>query len=371
MEPEERSTPAVSRRCRVAMVGPARQVRGGISAVVSALIDAAPADGPAIRYIATHVDGTKTAKLLAALSGAARLVGAILFWRCRIVHLHMSSGASFVRKAVLATVARLLLRRVVVHVHGSEFDVFFERSSAVTKGAIRRVLESADLVVALSEVWRDRLERMAPSAHIRVLPNPVASIEYSEAAAGRADVPPGGGTILFLGAFNARKGIYDLVEAADRVAAERPRVLFELGGDQNVDEIRKLVEAKGRGDNFHIMGWVRGGQKLDAFSRAHLFVLPSYHEGVPIAILEALAAGLPIITTPVGGIPEVIEDGTNGLLVQPGDVDALAASMLRLLGDADLRRAIGAANTELARTRHDAGIVARTLLGWYEELLEQ
>lgn len=357
-------------RVRVAMLGPARTVRGGVSAVVNAILDALSDDGPEVRYIATHVDGPKFVKTLAAIAGTVRLVVAILCWRPQVVHLHMASYASFARKSTLATIARALRRRVIVHVHGAEFEVFFKGAAALTKSAITRTLTRADLVIALSAGWQRKLARIAPKARIRVLPNPVPTSEFSPLAEGKPDVARGGGNVLFLGAFSKRKGIYDLIEAMADVVRARPDVLFELGGDQDVDEVERLIEQRDLSENVRLLGWVRGGEKLATFARAHVYVLPSYHEGLPIGVLEAMAAGLPVVTTPVGGLPEVVKDRVNGFLVTPGDVRALASAILALLDDPDLRRRMGAANAELVRSRHDAELVARTLVSWYRFLVE-
>lgn len=358
-----------TRAACVVMVGPARNVRGGVSAVVNSLLAAMPDDAPRIRYIPTHVDGPRVVKALVALVGFVRLLVALRFRGCDIVHIHMASYASFARKSRVATLAGLFRKKVVIHLHGAQFHLFFEESSTNRKRAISWALLSADLVIALSEEWKTRLVGISPDATIRILPNPVDTREYEGMVEARAEVPEGGGHVLFLGAFTRRKGIYDLVAAAAKVVEKRPNVVFELGGDREVSEVQHLIEEKGIGRNVRFMGWVRGEQKLSAFLRAHIFVLPSYHEGLPIAVLEALAAGLPVVTTPVGGIPEIVEDEVNGCLIEPGDVDALAASILRLLASAELRARMSDANLELVRTRHDARVVARELVDWYDDIL--
>lgn len=335
---------------------------------MNSILAALPADGPDVRYIATHVDGPKPLKALAAIAGAVRFIAAAIFWRPQVVHIHTSSYASFVRKSVLTTLARAFRRRVIVHVHGSQFDVFYDGAGGATKSAIRRMLTRADIVIALSAAWRTRLARMAPDAHIRILPNPVVTADFAPLAEGRPGVPESGGTVLFMGAFGKRKGIYDLIEAMAAVVRARPDVVFELGGDQDVDEVERMIEQRDLSENVRMLGWVRGGEKLATFARAHVYVLPSYHEGLPIGVLEAMAAGLPVVTTPVGGIPEIVKDRVNGFLVAPGDVAALASSILKLLDDDDLRVRMSAANVELVRSRHDATLVARTLVAWYHEV---
>lgn len=358
-----------TRSKKVAMVGPARNVRGGVSAVVNALLGAMPDDAPHVRYVPTHVDGPKVLKALAALAGFARLFWAITVWRCDIVHIHMASYASFARKSRAVAMARFFHRKVIVHVHGAQFDIFFDGAGPEVKRSITRTLSSADLVIALSDRWERKLQGMAPEARIRVLPNPVDTSLLAGVSAGRPEVPADGGRALFLGSFTQRKGIYDLMEAVARVATARPAFVLDLGGDREVDEVQKLVAAREIGDNVSFMGWVRGEKKAEAFHRAHIFILPSYNEGLPIAVLEAFAAGLPVVTTPVGGIPEVVEDGVNGLLVEPGDVGALSAAVIRLLEDADLRAKMSAANLELVRASHDARVVARVLTDWYVDVL--
>ena len=340
-----------------------------MSAVVASLLREFRSDGCDVRYIATHLDGPKLLKMAVALVGTMRLLAVLVLRQCDVVHVHMASYASFSRKASLLGMARLFGCGTIVHVHGAGFDLFFDESPPVRKRAITHTLESAGLVSALSNEWKSRLLAIAPKATIRVLMNPVVCEEFAGVAAERPDVPPDGGTILFLGAFGRRKGVFDLIEAGAKIAERRPHVVFELGGDQAVDELRALITERGLESNVRILGWVRGEEKLDAFRRAHIFVLPSYHEGLPIAVLEALAAGLPLVTTPVGGIPEVIKDGVNGILVEPGDIDALAEGILRLLDDEPFRKRMVGTNTELAMRDHDATVVARTLCLWYDEVI--
>jgi len=353
---------------RVVMVGPSRKVRGGVTSVINSLLDNMPADAPSVTHAATHVDGSKFAKLLAGVFGTLVVAFSVVFAGRRLVHIHMASHASYSRKALVARVSRVLGARVIIHVHGAGFHVFHKESPPRLQKAICRTLEAADLVIALSEEWRVRLNRIAPGANVRVLPNPVSVSEFAPTLEGRYDVPPGGGTVLFLGAFGKRKGVFDLLEAIPAIVAERNDAVFEMGGDQEVAEVRRLIDEGGVDRNVKMLGWVTGADKLAAFTRAHIYVLPSYHEGLPIGVLEAMAAGLPVVTTPVGGIPEVVRNDVNGIIISPGDVRALSAAVLRLLGDEALRRRMSDANVDLVRTRHDAPVVAATLCEWYNEI---
>jgi glycosyltransferase involved in cell wall biosynthesis len=353
------------------MFGPSpTRVQGGVATGVGVLLGAMPEDAPSIRYVPTNVDGSKAAKTWAALAGFTGFVRSVVFGPCEIVHVKMSTGASFARKASIVALSRLLRKKVVIQIHGSQFDVFFKGSSPLTKAAIKRTLASADLVIALSESWRTEFLKMSPSARVRVLANSVVVGQFSRLSEERPGVPERGGRVLFLGAFCQRKGIYDLVDAMEVVISERPAVVFELGGDQQVEQVRRLISDRGLTDNVKILGWVRGDDKLAAFSRSHILVLPSYHEGLPNAILEALAAGLPVVSTPAGAIPEVVEDGVNGLIVKAGDAQAIARSILRLLDDESLRKAMRDANIARALRMYDSENAARTLCEWYDEVMD-
>ncbi len=352
------------------MVGPARSVRGGVAAVVNSLFDALPQDAPDVSYIPTHADGPKALKALVAAVGLIRITAFCMANRRGIVHMHVASNASFRRKFLVAGIARFFGLRTIFHVHGAAFDVFYKGASPRLKERISSTLRNASLVIALSEEWRGRLEKMEPTARIRVLPNPVDCDFFERSVGMRGPVPEDGGTLLFLGAFGKRKGVFDLLVAMDTVRRSRPAAMLELGGDQEVTAVRDIISERDLSANVKVLGWVRGDEKIAAFGRAHILVLPSYQEGLPIAVLEAMAAGLPVVTTPVGGIPGLVQEGVNGLLVEPGDTAALAAAILNLLGDPGLMARMSDANLKLVRAGYDAHAIAGRLVTWYYELLD-
>ena len=332
------------------------------------LLGALPDGAPAIHYVTTPVVGSKPLKALVAAAGFVHLLWAILFWRCDLAHIHTACYASFLRKSLAASLVRMFGRPVILHVHGGEFGTFFSQSSARAKRRIGRTLASADLVIALSEGWKEKLLVMSPAARVRVLPNPLDTRAFEGICRSKVEVPISGGRALFLGALTKRKGVYDLVDAVEKVAAERPEFLLDVAGHGSADAFLDAAAESGVDRNVNCMGWLDESSKLRALERAHLLVLPSYDEGLPVALLEGMAAGLPVVTTPVGGIPEFIADGVNGFLVKPGDAAASAASILRLLSDDELRLAMGSRNRELIRARCDLCTIAGRLSDWYAEL---
>ena len=129
--------------------------------------------------------------------------------------------------------------------------------------------------------------------------------------------------------------------------------------------MRVRAEELGIADHVELLGWVRGEDKERLLATAVLYVLPSYNEGLPVSVLEAMAAGLPILTTPVGGIPEAVTDGVEGFLVEPGDVRTLADRLERLLADADLARRMGVAARHKVEAAFSANAVVPQLEAMY------
>ncbi len=118
-----------------------------------------------------------------------------------------------------------------------------------------------------------------------------------------------------------KKGVYDIIEAAKRI--ENPNVVINLYGDGELEIFEKLIQENNLQDKVKIKGWISGEQKNKAIKESDIYILPSYNEGLPMSILEAMACGLPVISTPIGGIAEAVKDGVNGYLIQPGDYEAL------------------------------------------------
>jgi glycosyltransferase involved in cell wall biosynthesis len=328
-------------RCRsLLMVGTDRAGTGGIRAVVCGYIEAGLFDRYPGRYVATHRPGGAGTKLAAALLGWGRVAAALVALDAPLVHVHMASRASFWRKSVVCLLARAARRPYLLHVHGGEFMKFYATESRpAAQRFIRHTLANAALVIALSEQWRDRLLAIAPMARVEVVPNGVPIPDPRELRR-PADREP---TILFVGDLIRSKGVFDLVRAFARVAERLPDLRLTLAGGVPAAELRELTASLGVQERVRFPGWL-GPQRLRAeLAGAAVFVLPSYAEGMPMALLEAMSWGLPVIATPVGGVPQVVEHDINGLLVGAGDVAATAAAIARLMSAPALRESLGAA----------------------------
>jgi glycosyltransferase involved in cell wall biosynthesis len=347
---------------RVLQLGPCLDVRGGVSSV-ERLIVAGVGDRIRLRHVPTMVEGSAFRRLRVfwrALRETARELktpGPLL------VHVHFASRGSTLRKFVLARMVLRSGRPLLMHAHGAEFDRFFSGLPSLARRPVARLLQRADCCLALSRRWRDFfVDRcgVAP-AKARVLCNPVRVPDALPDRRGRAQVQ-----FLFLGRIGSRKGAFDLVRAfAALPAALRARARLVLAGDGEVENLRNL--ARPLGDSVEIHAWVDERQRDRLLGESDVFVLPSYAEGVPMAVLEAMAWGLPVITTPVGGIPEVVSADVEGLLVTPGDVDQLAGAMAALIDDEARRQRLARAARARAEPL-DVGRYVEQLLALYRTL---
>lgn len=339
--------------CRsVLMVGTSFQTKGGISSVVRGYADGGLFERVNCRYVITHRDGSAPTRVFTALSGWCRaFVG--LFRDAPLVHIHLSQRGSFWRKSAVCFMARLMGRPYIVHLHGSEFMTFFDREcSPAQQRIVSRLFERSALVLALSDTWRDNVLRMAPTCRVEVLANAVAMPDLSRIRREPGRAP----TVLCLGRLGKRKGSFDLLEAFARLPDRNARLI--LAGDGDIERVREHARRLGLADRVSCPGWLSRDQTADALAAATVFVLPSYAEGLPMALLEAMSYALPVITTPVGGIPGVIRHGENGLLVEPGDVAGLTNALAALLADPAERARLGAATrlTVEQRFSQDAAI---------------
>jgi glycosyltransferase involved in cell wall biosynthesis len=348
---------------RVVWASTSLGTRGGVASCVRGLLATPLADAWQVRHVATHVDGSVAARLLAFARGLVEY-GAALARRPAVVHLHTASYGSFVRKAVLAWPAFALRVPVVLHVHGGEFHLFHARSPRPLQWLITRTLERAAGVLALGELWRQRLLGLAPRANVLVVPNGVRAVD---AVAQPVEGEPV--HAVFLGDVTADKGVFVLLDAWAKTLAATPAARLTIGGAGELDRARAAVDELGISDSVELRGWIDPGEVPALLRTAHLLVLPSRAEGMPMVVLEAMANGLCVVASPVGGIPDMLGDDPCGVLVPPDDVDALTTALHRTLVDGGLRARLGAAALERVRAEFDIEVAWRRIDALYRSVL--
>lgn len=341
--------------CRsVLMVGTDASGKGGISTVINGYADGGLFDRFTVEYVVTHRNGSAWEKITTALRGWAKVASALRRLDAPLVHIQTASHASFWRKFVVCLMAWLAGRPYILHIHGGGFLHFYEKSGRLARRCIRSALANADLVLTLSEPWRERLQKICPAARVEVLSNavPLPSAQDLLPASKREH------TVLFLGDISRAKGVSDLVRAF-ALANDGYRLVF--GGTGATGDLLRLARSLHVGEAVECPGWMSGEHKRSALARAALFVLPSYAEGMPMAVLEAMSWGLPVIATPVGALPQLIQHERNGLLVPAGDIAALSQALARLMQDPRLRDRLGAAARATVEARYTPDAMLSTL----------
>jgi glycosyltransferase involved in cell wall biosynthesis len=261
-----------------------------------------------------------------------------------VVHVKSSSGVNFVQSAIYVALSRALGRHTLLQLHSGDFEAWYHRQGAAAQWALRRALQSASELLVLSEYWRDRLQPLAGDTAVHVIPNGVEVPASFVARRGTG----GPLRVLTIAAVGRHKGHFEILEAARRLR-DLP-LQFLLAGPIADAEIIQRAHALRLASNVTFLGSVGPHEKWDLLAESDIFLLPSHAEGMPNAVLEAMAAGLPVIATPVGAIPEMLGAGSGGRLVPVGDAAGLAEALLELQTNPNLRRTMG----EWNRTRVEA-----------------
>lgn len=250
-----------------------------------------------------------------------------------IVYMPISqTRLGLMRDAVLIAVARMYGAKVVVHLHGSSFRRLYERSPGLLRAIIRSALRSVSGSVVLGHSTRSEFAGLVPEGTIYVVPNGAVDpgvyrqkLTSRQAENGSVSRPPL--QVVYLSNLMRAKGYLDLLSAAVECRRRGVPIKVRLAGDW-VDDSRmialQMVHRERIDHDVEFVGVVTGPDKWHLLAKSDVFVLPSYDEGQPVSIIEAMAAGLPVISTPVGCIGEMVRDGVNGYLVRPGNPTILA-----------------------------------------------
>ncbi len=292
--------------------------------------------------------------------------------RPRVVHVKASWGAvNYSQSVSYSLIARLLGKRVLLQLHGGAFDTWYNSLSGPWRWAVRTSLSWASELVVLSQYWHDMVAKLVPNRPIHIVPNGVET-KYAQPPARRGGPPL---KVLTIGTLGRRKGYFDIIEAAAQLHGRAlPFHFLFAGPDEDADTgraLREQVAALGLTECISFLGPVGREEKWRLLAEADIFLLPSYGENLPNAILEAMAAALPIICTPVGALPEMLDEGDHALFVPLGDIEALVQALMRCDASPELRAAMGAHNREDVAARYEFEAIARRFDDLYAETYKQ
>lgn len=334
--------------------------RGGMRSVVEAYQRDGFLKQEDVRLVASYVDGNVLKRQLVLVKALCIYLYLLVTKKVELVHVHAAMRGSFWRKGLFSSLARLFGIPVILHLHGSEMKPFYQSQRPFLQRLIRRHLERASAVIVLSESWRQFVGSIAPAAKITVVPNYVNVPPASDPAA-RADHD-----MLFLGLIGERKGVFDMIPAFARIAGDFPDARLIIGGNGQVEAAEKLIAELNLQGRAVLAGWLVGDAKEALLRSSSIYILPSYNEGLPMSVLEAMAAGLAVITTTVGGIPELMTNGVDGVLIEPGDKASLANAMASLLRDRQLRLRLAETGRQRVKDHYSDGAVLPMLHDLYK-----
>ena len=305
--------------------GPSVDDVGGMASVIATLVDL-QIGADVVRAVPTWRPGSHVASGVLA-ARAASLV--LRLPRSVAVHVHLSHKGSFVRKSVILAAAKSRGLPRVVTIHGHQFATFSVRWPR----CVAEVLGMATAITVLSESDLGIIRRLVPKVHAELLPNPTPLDLRAGPARGTAEM------VLFAGAVGTRKGADVLHRAWPTVSAARPSATCVIVGpatELNLPNLQRL----------EVRGPVSPGRVKELIRQARVVALPSRGEVLPMIVTEAMAAGRPFVSTPVGGITAL---AAGGVLVPVDDDRALAQALIALLADPARAQALGEAGQALCK----------------------
>ena len=234
---------------------------------------------------------------------------------------------------------------MINHIHGSEFDKLYTNASERKKKLVRKAWGKCNRFIVLSESWKERFSEVIPNEKMTVIEN------YSIVKDGinRSQCH---NQVLFLGAINQMKGCYDMVDVTKRIAEVVPDIKMVVAGAGEIEQVKSKAIAEGVAKHFAFPGWVRGKQKEKLLKESDVFFLPSYTEGMPMSVLDAMGYGLPIVASNVGGIPRIVHEGENGFMREPGDTAGFAEAIIQIMTSDAMRINMGKQSMEIVKERY-------------------
>jgi glycosyltransferase involved in cell wall biosynthesis len=334
-------------RIKILMFGAGLDVMGGITSVEKLVLENIPPNLQ-IHHVATFAStfakGTAMHNIKVFLRAVTRLLQASWKNEVDILHIHFSVRGDTLRALILALIALVLHKPFILHAHGGAYKEFYAALPQIAQRIIFAIFSRCTHLIALSEGWRSYyLSTFQLKPHqITVLKNPVSFPLTIPDRRGREQV-----TFVFLGVIGRTsvahdKGAFDLIKAFGTLpASDKAVARLVLAGNGDLETAQQMIEELNLTEYVQLRSWLDPIQRDQLLMEADVFILPSYYEGLPMSMLEAMAWGLPVIVTPVGAIPEIVTHGQQGLLVQPGNQVEIAQAMQELIGNEKMRISLG------------------------------
>lgn len=343
---------------KVLVVGTHRNTRGGITSVIKSHENSQLWTDWNCKWIPTYIDRSVVFKIMFFFRGLFLFL--INLPSANLVHIHLSEPTSALRKSIFFRIAKIFRKKIILHFHAFSPDstIFGKRKELYSK-----LFNSANLVIVLSSFWKTQVDKiLTNSAKVVVVFNPCPVVKQTGIIEKQKFV-------LFAGTLNERKGYSDLIKAFALIAGKFPDWKLVFAGNGEIGTATELSKSLGILSQVDFKGWVSGPEKERLFAEASVFCLPSYAEGFPMAVLDAWAFGLPVIATPVGGLPDIVVHGENAMIFNPGNIEELKVNLEILLSDDLFRKKLRVSSLKLSNEIFDIKVIAHQIDELYSKLV--
>ena len=317
----------------VLSLGPDYKGRGGIASVLTQYKEMLEC----FHFVATSRQVGKMRNILITLRAFCIFMLRMVDPRITIVHVHSASHLDFFRHAVFVILAKCFHKKVLLHMHGGDFERFYHHHPKLAS----YVCHKANALIAVSSYFEQLFRSLHLSAHIYLLHNAINPPHTTPVKKDEEERHPKF-RLLYIGSINENKGCFDVIKCIGSHKEELGgKIVYHLAGNDETGKFSAVIRQYGLESCVILHGWVDKEKKIDLLQNADCYIQPSYFESFGLSILEAMAHGLPVITSPTGGIPDLVDDGITGLYVAPGDTDGIFSSIKTLMNAPETRRKMG------------------------------
>ena len=352
-----------NKKINILMIAPdPNRTLGGMSTVIKNYENAGLSDKVNYKFIPSTKDGGAIGKILLFAIAIIRVIYSFMFTEVDIVHIHSASRGSFKRKSLLVNISKIFGKKVILHLHGAEFNDFYENEcSPKQKINVKKTFYKCDTVIVLGQEWKSKISKYC-DAHIEVLNNAIEVPKENLYSTNS-------NKITVLGRLGHRKGTFDIIKVAKELSKQYPKTKIILAGDGDIELVKSKIIEENLSENIDVLGWVNEEKRCSILKDTKIYILPSYNEGMPMSILEAISYGIPVISTNVGSIPTVIENSVNGYIIEAGDTDSLFTKIKELIDNDKKRSTMSNNNYKKAKERFSIESNIDALMKIYRKLI--
>lgn len=351
---------------KILVIGPSlNKSKGGMATMMSEMKKSRVLENENLDFYSSYIDGCFIIRLVYCVFSFVRFI--FIKKNYDIFHIHSASYGSFFRKKRYIDYLKKRNKKIIIHIHGAEFLVFFNKLSKNNKEKVIQTLKKTDVVVALSDGWKFEFEKNFGLTNCVSIPNGINVNLYENC---KCDAVKNRKSFISLGRLGERKGTYLLIEAVKKILPECPNIKLFLAGDGEIEKVKEIIKINNLLDNIFVLGWIDIEKKKEYLSKSSTLILPSYNEGLPMAILEAMASSKIIISTDVGAISNIVSED-NGFLIKAGDLDSLSNSIKLIYNNECDCQQKSENSFNLVSSKYDIMIIHKKISDLYKKVYEE